>query len=695
MLEKIGQLIGRMRAGAARVMDDTRSPSLPADDRHDFTQELKNPKEVGQFVTNLHDEWAEARMQYEPEWYLNLAYYIGQQWAVWDRASRSVIEPKAPSYRVRFTANRILPTHRTLMGKLNRGAHIGQAVPIQQTETAFSDARIAERVLRALHESLGITEVNFEFYCWLLTTGTAFFKVGWDPTVGQPIYLPDGTMVRAGEACVDALGPFDLLFPPDIKAPLNKPFRFMHCAVFDVETLRATYPETARGLAPDDHDSSNPFLERVKALVTPIAPDTSGGSGREKGSGVYVAELWEDPELLNPKDAEMFPNGRVSVVALQKKIVLSQHENPYESPFPTGSKNPIAMCRDDVMPGRFYGMSRVSQLAPVQHNYNRGRSQMIEARNLCTQPKINVEKGHGIAKITNEPGQILERNRGVAPPAYMAPPAMSEYMVRDVLDTLSEFQELSQIAEVSRGQSPAANTSGIAIDMLQEADNTPLGPLATNIASAMSRSQTMLYKRVQQFYDEERVMSYVGENNEDDVFVFLADRNPTALRIQVTPESVFPESQAAKRLKTEKAVEMGVLVPGKDRVTILREMRFGSVDTVFENADLDRQKANRENRGMLEGVPAKVETFHDHEIHIYQHDRLRKSPEWDRLAPEVQAMVSAHVEEHLAFLATVVQANAQMGASPMPGEAPEDAEAVSGAPEMAAAMPPGEGMIGG
>lgn len=642
------------------------SSSVPRDDRHDLTQEIRNPEEAARWIGDMYQLWAEDRRQYEPEWYLNLAFYIGQQYAIWDRGLQSIREPAAPSWKVRYVANRIMPLIRLLMGKINRGTHIGQAVPIQQTETAFSDARMAERVLRALHDSLCLTDVYHEFFLWLFCTGTAFFKVYWDPTIGQVVNLPDGTSMPIGEVAVDVLGPFDLLVPTDIKAPLGRlPFRWMQIASYDIEVVRTTYPETARGLVPDDKSEESTYFERVKSLMTPL----TGSYGRQqpkKGSQVQLLEMNEDPELLSEEDRQVFPNGRVTVMALQKRVILSQHVNPYISPYPSGSKNRLVMCRDDVMPGRFWGMSRISQLAPIQTNHNRGRSQIIEARDLATKPKILLEKNHGIAKITNMPGEILERNQGTAEPKFMNPPVGSDFLWRDILENKDEFNEIGQVSPASRGMAEQANLSGIALDMLQEADNTPLGPLATNVAQCFSRAQTLIYATAHQFYDEARTLSYVGEDEQDDVFVYTRDKHPTALRMQVSAQEVFPETKASRRVKAKEAIELQILQPGKDRAQLLRYLDFGDVQSALDNSDRNRQRANWENRQMLSGIPAVVETFDDHEIHLYQHNALRLSPEWLRMPPEIKAIINQHADQHLALMSQAVMAVAQMGGSPDP-----------------------------
>ena len=337
MFERIQGLMSRWTGrGANGDPTQVQRSMLPPSPRHDLTEEMPDQVAMASFMDRIYSDWLDYRRVYEPEWYVNLAFYIGQQYAVWDHGIQTIREPKAPSYKARFVANRVMPTMRTLMGKLNRGTHIGQAIPIQQTETAFSDARMAERVLRALHEQLQMNETIHEFYLWLLTTGTSFLLPRWDPTIGQPVYLPDGSSMPIGEVAVDVLGPWDVLVPPDLKWPLNRPYRWMQMATYDVEVARQTYPDTLWDIEPDAEIQETSYLERVKSLMTPLTGD-QGRHTQKKGSSILLVELNEDPEILSPQDRERFPTGRVTVMASQKKRIASQHVNPYTSPYPAGS----------------------------------------------------------------------------------------------------------------------------------------------------------------------------------------------------------------------------------------------------------------------------------------------------------------------------------------------------------------------
>lgn len=623
---------------------------------NELTPITKDEKELVSFVVGLHDRWHQARYPYEVTWYLDIAYYLGLQWHSWSEAERGLREARSPSYRVRLVINRLMPLVRTLLGKVLRGMPKANVYPLQTSEQSYADARIGSKLLRGQWRSLSLEDAIAEWLLWVVLTGTGFGKVGFDPDIGEEVDAGDGSRIRLGEVCVDACSPFSILVPPTT-LDLIRPLRLIETKMIDIEVLRTKYGDAVGELKPDGGGTKDNFYERrLAGLISPVASSSTVDMA-EIHNSVYVSELWEDPEVLHPEAREEFPNGRVVVIAQQQAKLLSVHENPYRTWMPHESKLPYVRIRDDRIPGRFWGAGRIEQLMPIQKSYNKGRSQMVEARNLTCQPKITVEKGHGMGRITNEPGQILERTRGMMPPAFMNPPQISSFHSQDIEATLRDIEEVSQLSSASRGQLPSANVPGYAVELLQEADNTPLSPLVRQIADGYSRLFTKILERDHQFYDEERVIAYVGENNENDTVLFLADRHVTPLRAEVTPEAVMPESRASKMARILEVLKTfpGVFDPQRDRPFLFRLLEFGDVDQLWEDADLDRQKQGRENRKMMQGQPVPTDSIDDHGIHLAVINRFRKSPEWDTMDPRVKALFDQHATAHVQALLKSIQ----------------------------------------
>jgi hypothetical protein len=219
--------------------------------------------------------------------------------------------------------------------------------------------------------------------------------------------------------------------------------------------------------------------------------------------------------------------------------------------------------------------------------------------------------------------------------------------MKDLADTKEDFQAVSQIREVTRGEIPAANITGVAINLLQEADNTPLGPLAQRIARAYGEIGMKMVTLCQRFYQEPRMLSVTGEGHEAEVLEFLGDRHPTELTVRCAVDSILPESRAAKQARAVEAVQIGAIDPIRHGDKLRRMLEFGDPNEIWEEQDGHAQKARRENKRLLAGQMVQVDTFDDDLVHMSSHDRVRVGVEYEQMPPQVRAVFDAHCNMHL------------------------------------------------
>jgi hypothetical protein len=124
-----------------------------------------------------------ARSRYEPNWYLNLAYYAGQQWVFWNRGR--LYEPQLEGWRVTFTDNRIIGIVRTEVAKLTRQRPRFVVVPNTGSEADIDNAMLGERILNHLWKSQDLERKQRSALKWSRITGAGFWKVYWDSSGGR------------------------------------------------------------------------------------------------------------------------------------------------------------------------------------------------------------------------------------------------------------------------------------------------------------------------------------------------------------------------------------------------------------------------------------------------------------------------------------------------------------------------------
>jgi hypothetical protein len=632
---------------------------------------LETDEQIVSYVEQRYREWYDARYPFEPVWFQNISNFMGFQYNNWNEITRSMSEGHAPSYRVKMVINLMMPAIKTYLGKFMRGDPIFACRPGESSDQAFTDARVGDKVARGLWRLLDGTDEMLDWLGFVLVPGHGFWKVGWDPTLGQRVDFPDGQSVSTGEIDWSVMGPFPILVPPEQK-DIRRPSQIMECRVRHLRWLKQVYGEAAKDIAPDsDISDASSYEWRLSTLTSPTV--NIGTTRRPRtGWGAHVREHWSDPETLSDKERAKYPNGRILVVA-NGKLLLKEN-----SPFSESKKHPFHDAVGEKIPGRFWGMSILEQVTPLQKSYNRGRSQMVENRNLTSNPVLDVEKNHGITALTNEPGAVNERNKGWSPPTYRKPPEMAPHLKETVEDDRRDFGEVIQQSAASKGEIPGSNISGLALELAQESDNNPLTPLALRIARCLSRVMSTTLDRTRELYTEPRFLEISGEGQETEILLFMADQHRTKLRVECLVTSVLPASYAARYSRLETLTRLGYLNPQTDRAIGLRMMQFGDDNQIYEMADRDRSLQLRENQKLRQGIPVPVLPWHDHEVHVMAMMTDMKSSEWETFTPQQQMAYIQHWQLHLDAMAAV---NSSMGpAQPRLGRDVEtpDAPAIAG-----------------
>lgn len=600
---------------------------------------LKTDEDHVAYISQLYEDYAAIKYPFEPVWWLDMAHFLGQQWTRWAESERTIRPLPAPSHRVRMVINKIQPIVKTLLGKFLRGAPRLICSPTDTTDAARAQARVADRLLSALWEHCQMYHVLHDAMLFAVICGTGFIRTGWDPSLGDVVLDDEGRPMFTGDLEMAALSPYQV-FVPRYQTSLDKPAKLIEAGIYPLDQIKQIYPETSKNLRPDSTLKRMGFYEdRVNALVSPIgALMTLPDIARDRS--VFVTRLWEDPQTLTPWERDQYPTGRLIVSANNQLLFVGR--NPYAD-----GQQPIVRLRGGIFPNRFWGTSVVEQLIPLQKSYNKARSQLMEARNLTSAPQIVAPKGNEVIKQTNEPGSWLEYRASAGPkPEYMSPPQMNQWMVEDIKALGQEMQDVGQVKEVSQGGLPAANLTGVAINLLQEADNTPWGPIATDLALAIGQVGQKMLSRAAQGYIEPRIFSATDELDSDDVLEFFSSGTLLPVKVRCDVTSLLPESKAARQSRVEALINTGVLDRVRDRSEILRLMEFGDVESLWLQEDADSRKQQRENKRMAKGQPQPVASFDDDAIHLVEINNFRKGTEYESLPPEVQALFDEHADMH-------------------------------------------------
>jgi len=582
-------------------------------------------------LDELYERAKKARQPHEPQWLINLAFYLNKQWVLWNPASSRLIRPVVPSWRVMLTVNRVRSIVRTEYAKLTKQRPTIGVQPARSDPDAEAQAKGNEKILEYLWRPSGSDRATKSTLLWALITGTGFLKNYWDKFYG-PVMTESGE--HLGEVSVDGCSPFETYWDP-----LGEDVEDMQWC-FHVKVRSGAYVLEKFDVEMDEQtiNGEDTLEGRLGAL-------------EEKGygnlSGILVKEFWE-------RSSRKHPNGRYVVYAEDK--VLYAGDNPYPK-----VQIPFIRVRHLPIPGKFYGDSVVTDLVDIQREYNKTYSQAVESKNLNLRPGLLAVRNQVRTPFTSQPGVLVEYD--LIPGAPKPEPIVGKETPATfwrLLDRIEkDFMEVSGQHEVTHAQTGASGAkSGIAIAYLQEQDDTRLGPTSQDYEDAMERLETNKLRLGRQFYLEPRVGRIIGEDNTVEVFQFSREDIPEDVDVRVQAGSSLPQSRVARQefiinLWHEKLI--------RDPRVALKMLEFGDVEGLYEDLEADMAQAERENETMQQLRVVVVEDWHNHPVHFGEHTRFMKSQEYERLPPDAQTLFRAHIAQHRQFEAADLMAaeNAQ------------------------------------
>lgn len=546
---------------------------------------------------------------FHPTWFRQIALFAGQHWIDWSAQTNWFQETAAPTWRVRLTTNLILPTIRTMIANELKTNPRFYGVPANGDLISKAAARIASRIFEAKYYDDDFLNMMIRMRTWARMTGSSYLFALWDPSAGktwsdakidpmtgQPVIDPaTGQPVMqqyaAGDIMFDVANSFEVLLQPGAPENFAEHRKIMRVKLMDVDEIEDRWGVKVE---PEKGTTDIMYQVRVMSMV-----DASGRFRTDTAESslvknrALVKNYFEVP-------SKKYPNGRIFTYANGK--VLSKTE---DLDYFVNGKRALPVGKDDdiFMPGRSQGSSTIEHIGPINVQYNKMNSQTIENCNLLSRPKVTAAKGAMDDDVfTDQPAEVVEFN--VIPgapdggrPEPFKQAEMPTYFFEMKKDLPQMIENISGIHDVSLGRLPRRANSGVAIDALQEADNTHIALSIKSWGSALSRVMTIALEQMQRKYTEERIVHYVGKLHQMEVVAFKgADLiGCGAVRVTFGPHLTKAQrSDLALQL-----LEAGVI----SREQALEIMELGDIDEIFD-APPPMPMAQGQNPNLPPGQPA-------------------------------------------------------------------------------------------
>jgi hypothetical protein len=603
-------------------------------------------------LNKLAEQSRSIRSRYEPQWYMNLAFFLGDQWVFWNRGRLD--KPVIPRHRILLTENRIMPVVLTRLARKTKQRPTWTCTPNSPSDSDVDGAELATTVVEAKYREFNMQDKLFTALGWADICSAGFWKTTWDSTLGekvtvvvddqgQPIQGQDGRIMRAdqippalmqmqrmqtktiseGEVVVETRSPFEIL--PD---PLGSSIEDCEWIIEEViqseDYVKDHYGVTMTG---DTEVSAGPADSRY------FPSFQQGGSSSYKG--VKVRELWMKPSAT-------FEKGK-RVVWAKDKILLSE-DNPYEC-------LPYVMFKGAPIPGRFWPSSIVEQLREPQIELNKIKSQIRENAQRIGNPSLLRDRFSN-TRYSGVPGEdvMYDSSNPNSIPRYLEPPNMPPYVIEEIDRIENAIQEISGQHEVTGAQVPAGVTAASAINLLLEQDDTRLGPTISEMETQLGYAGRMVLELIAEYYTEERMLKVTGPDSNYDFVSFKGEMLHGNTAVEVQAGSSFPSSKAAKQAAIGQYLTLflqnGMQLDPRTMRRLVRDYQVGGLEAFVQDTSRDIAQVNREHRLMYLGQPLPINTYDDDDIHIAEHMDQMKSSKFFRADSNIQAIMLAHLQLH-------------------------------------------------
>lgn len=610
---------------------------------------------LADWVKRQYNTLRSARRPYERQWYTNLSFYMGKQYVEWSsREDKLIPLPKLDKYTPRITVNKIRPIVRTEMSKLTSQRPSATVMPASNDDEDVFSARAGEQVWQSLYDRLHFQKILTSASYWLSVTGNAYIKTFWDGSAY------DSYSKAYGDIRWAALSPFNILVPDLLEEDLQSQTYVLCVYSKPIEWIEIMYqdviPEGMSVVASGD----------VEDIMSSYRLGITGGNARP--ASALIIEAW-----IKPGATKLLPKGGFVTIVNDQIIQAGLSGIPYphgEFPFAKISHVPT---------GRFYSESVVTDLIPLQMEYNRTQSQIIEAKNRTSKPQMLYDEGSVVPqKITTEPGLWIPIRPNAIRPQPIPLQDLPAYVVQFNERQERNFEDLSGQHEVSRGGAPGGVSAATAIAYLAERDDSYLSTTISSLEMAVETVARQSLTLAAEYWDVPRLVKATGEDGGYEAVLLKGSQISNGIDLRIESGSALPQSKSARMANVMDFMKMGYMAPQEgfelldmpmlQQWTTRRgiDKRAAQTENVdFKHlteqmvAQIDAQYQQQIMAGMVEinpetGMPAErgsvipINDWDNDDVHIEIHELMQKASSYKMLPDFVKKEVENHVAQHKA-----------------------------------------------
>ena len=440
---------------------------------------INNDQLKGFVIGSLIPMAQNSRQRFDIRWYLNDAYYKGDQWVGFNKFSGQIEQVRLEPWRDKIIINfcQISLDAMTSLLTNKRPSFfvapveddskkvvvtdlLGQPIIDPATGKQLTEVKKGPMVIEAEHATSALESISYntnfrkkylDVVHDALKFGNGFLKIFYDTA------LQDGL----GEVNQARKSPFAMYIDPLCTDNVTmRDARFIiEVTQRDVTQVKLEY--NVDSLTPDNKYSESEYEQMSKNV-------RYGSNMTGNADTVLVYECWlkvPTKGVLNAVDFQM-----VCLTMTKDKVLRVVLD-------PTGyNDHPYVSYTYRPIPGEFYGQGLITAIRDLNDQINRRMSQMSENATLMGNPRFWAKRGTiRQGEVTNQPGTISQHDSDQAPTQMAGVNVTTD--VQNIVNLLANWtQDLAQTHDVSIGRVPPNVTSGLQVELLQAADSNILSP---------------------------------------------------------------------------------------------------------------------------------------------------------------------------------------------------------------------------
>lgn len=614
----------------------------------------KDNKTLHKWCKSLVEDGRQRRQPQEAQWWENLATWAGDLWAEFDVTNNRLVETRREHHKVRLPINLAQPVVRTEYAKLVKNRPIIDVLAKSNDKRDIDAAKVGDKLLNNYAErQFQLPRVRRRALHWVLICGSGGVFTDYDETLlGETEVLvdPEGNAIF-DPATIKSVQryyrdkhrkPKTMVIPHgDLRITAVSPFQM----IWDFSKL---YIEDASWCIISEVFDVDEVWRRWEVEVSPSSKAIPGVMERRQLARFDLSGMmeWRHGETQQMVEVHrMFIRPGHRYFEHGAEVVFTDDELIDSTIFPfSHGELPVSMMGHIPFPVSQHPMSVLQGTKPVVLEISKTESQMVENRNLMSNPPwIEFRQNRIEGEIQNKPGMRLEVDYlpNVPEPHPIEMPDLPQY-VKDLPELLKQHVlEISGQGETSQGRVPAGARSGVAIAYLQEEDDTKLGPTVQEYEEMIERMAGHMLWTIAQKYDAPRTITLYKRHSEPEVFDFIGTMLTGVQGVKCQAGSALPRSKAAKQQYILDLFDRQIETDPR-KVREMLELDNGE-PAEFE---LAMEQAEREHLKMMRGQPVPVLEWYNHPAHHFVHRRFMISADFEQLDASIQQVFLKHDQEH-------------------------------------------------